>query len=351
MTNKSIKIGRHVIGSDNPCFVIAEAGVNHNGDGQLAHQLIDAAADAGADAIKFQTYRTEDIVTNDAPKAEYQKRTTANEESQWEMLVKLELNLEIYPELKTHATERGLIFMSTPFDYFSVDFLDNLGVPAFKVPSGEITHVGLLRHIAAKGKPIIMSTGMSTLVEVEEAIGQLRSAGAGDICLLHCTSNYPTSPEDVNLRAMNTLRDVCQVPVGLSDHTQGFEVALAAVALGASVIEKHLTLDHQLEGPDHLASMEPAEFAAMVKSLRNIEAAMGSPVKAPCASESGVAQVARRSLVAAKDLPKGTILCITDIVIKRPGTGLPPASLPTLVGKTLFRPLSKGQLFSAEDIG
>jgi len=263
------KIGDKLIGEEEPCFIIAEAGVNHNGSIELAKKLIDAAKDAGADAVKFQTFKTENVVVKDAQKAEYQKETTG-EGSQYEMIKKLELTEEDFRELADYAKEKDIMFLSSPFDKESVDLLNELDVPAFKVGSGEITNLPLLRYIAKKEKPIILSTGMSTLGEIEEALDVIRSEGVEDIILLHCVSNYPARIEDVNLRALGTLKQAFKLPVGFSDHTLGITAPIAAVALGACVIEKHFTLDRNLPGPDHKASLEPEELKEMAKAIREV---------------------------------------------------------------------------------
>ena len=346
----SFAIGSRLIGRSQPCFIVAEAGVNHNGDPKLARELILTAARAGADAVKFQTFRTDEVVTADAPKAEYQKQTTDAGESQMEMIRKLELPLVIYPELRALAEEKGLVFLSTPFDVDSVDFLAELGVPAFKIPSGELTHPALLARIASKRKPLLISTGMSTLEEVANAVRLVQAQGAHDICLLQCTSNYPANAADVNLRAMVTMEETFEVPVGLSDHTEGVEVALAAVALGAAVIEKHLTLDRMMTGPDHAASMEPAEFQALIRGIRKVEKALGTGEKKPAVTEQNVARAARRSLVAARDIVGGAILTKQDIAFKRPGTGIAPALIGRVLGRHAVRTISAGTLLAWEDL-
>jgi N,N'-diacetyllegionaminate synthase len=329
---------------EGPAFLIAEAGVNHNGDLDLAHRLVDAAADAGADAVKFQTFRTDALVSEAAPKARYQVETTGGGESQRAMLARLELSREAHAALRDHAARRGLVFFSTPFDEASADLLDRLGVELLKVPSGEVTNLPLLRHLAAKRRPILLSTGMCTLEEVATAVDTLRAAGDPPLAILHCVSAYPAPAADTNLRAMDTLRARFDVPVGLSDHTLGIEIALAAVARGAAVLEKHLTLDRTLPGPDHRASLEPADFAALVRGARAIEAALGDGVKRPMPSELDTRAVARRSLVAARALPAGHRLTRDDIAIKRPGTGIPPADVDRLVGRTLGRGLASDEL-------
>lgn len=345
---KEIRIAGRKIGEGHPCFVIAEAGVNHNGDLNIAKRLIDVAKEAGADAVKFQTFRAEAVVTASAPKAKYQEVVTGNQESQLQMLKKLELPLEDFQILKTYCEKKKIIFISTPFDEACADFLNEIGVEVFKIPSGEINNPFLLSHIAHKRKPMIVSTGMATLDEVEAAVRTIREAENEKIVLLHCVSQYPTSPAEVNLRAMETMRRVLKVPVGFSDHTRGLEVPLAAVALGACVIEKHFTLDCDLPGPDHRASLEPAELLQMVRGIRIVEQALGNGLKTPSLEELEVAKVARRSLVANKDIPKGSRLLLGWVSIKRPGTGLPPAMLPRLVGLKARKDISSGTLLSLE---
>lgn len=328
-----IEVGGRRIGPGQPCFVIAEAGVNHNGDVGLAKRLIDAAAEAQADAVKFQTFRAERTISRGAPKAAYQLQTTGTGESQLGMVRRLELPAEAFRELQAHSRARGLVFLSTPFDEESVDLLDALGVPAFKIASGEVTNLLLVEYVARKGKPVLLSTGMSSLDEVAEAVQAIRRAGQGRLALLHCVSNYPARPADANLRAMRTLAEAFDVPVGYSDHTLGTEVALAAVALGACVLEKHLTLDKTLAGPDHRASATPQELAGLVRGVRTVESALGSGRKEPASSEREVAAVARRSLVAARDIGAGRTITEELIVLKRPGTGLAPAARAQLLGK------------------
>ncbi|MDG6250933.1 N-acetylneuraminate synthase [Methanocalculus sp.] len=328
-----IKIAHKTISADHPCFIIAEAGVNHNGDITLAKRLIDAAVDAGADAVKFQTFRADDVVTSTAEKAAYQKETTGSEESQYEMIKQLELTYQEFHELYDYAGSKGIIFLSTPFDEESVDFLDRLGLPAFKIPSGEITNVLLLKKIAEKKKPIILSTGMATLGEVEEAVNYLRQHGAQEIMLLHCTTSYPAPIHSVNLRAMETMRCSFKLPVGYSDHTEGITIPIAAAAMGAKVIEKHFTLYHSLPGPDHQASLEPGELKAMVQAIRDVERAFGDGVKSPYEEEMAIKKVARRSIVAKRDLAVGALIQSEDLGIKRPGTGIEPKFLDQIIGK------------------
>ena len=341
---QEVQIGNRLIGPQQPVFVIAEAGVNHNGDLKLARTLIDVAVDAGADAVKFQTFHADLLAVADAPKAAYQLQTTGDSESQVEMLRRLQLPAEAHRELQSYCEERGIIFLSTPFDEQAVDFLDDLGVPAFKISSGDLTNSPLLQRVAAKNKPVILSTGMSDLSEVIEAVSVLNAEGCDNPILLHCVSNYPADPADVNLLAMQTMSTAFNLPVGFSDHTEGIDVALAAVALGACVIEKHFTLDKSLPGPDHRASLEPAELGQLVQSIRRVESALGNGRKVPAASELETAKVARRSLVAARDIPGGITLRHEMVVLRRPGTGLPPSSLQTIVGRRTLRDISAGTL-------
>jgi N,N'-diacetyllegionaminate synthase len=337
-----------LIGPGQPCFVIAEAGVNHNGSLDLARRLVDAGKMAGADAIKFQTFNAERMVTAGAPKAEYQRKNTRNSESQLEMLKRLELSDSDQRELAAYCHGQGIQFISTPFDEASAALLADIGVPLFKISSGEIINLPYLAHMARYGKPMIVSTGMSNLDEVEAAVRCIEANGNPPVALLHCVSNYPAAPADVNLRAMHTLAEAFGVPVGYSDHTLGNEVALAAVALGACIIEKHLTLDRNLAGPDHQASLEPAEFLATVRGIRIVESALGSGRKQPAASEANTAAVVRRSLVIGRDLAAGTVLTPDMIAIKRPGTGLPPTLLNSVLGRRLRTAVKAGSMLSLD---
>jgi N,N'-diacetyllegionaminate synthase len=307
-------------------LIIAEAGVNHNGDMDLARSLIDAAAQAGADLVKFQTFRADRLVTASADKAEYQRRTTDTTESQYAMLRKLELNRAMHDVLMAHCRQRQIGFFSTGFDIPSLDLLKELGLERFKIPSGEITNLPYLRHLGAFAKPVILSTGMATLGEVEAALAVLETAGTPrrQITVLHCNTEYPTPMQDVNLRAMLSIRDAFGVAVGYSDHTTGIEIPIAAVALGATVIEKHLTLDRHLPGPDHKASLEPAEFSAMVSAIRNLEQALGDGIKRPSPSEAVNKPVARKSLAAARPIRAGERFTPENVTVKRPGTGICP---------------------------
>ena len=345
-----IRIDGHEVGTGRPAFVIAEAGVNHNGRLDLAEKLVDVAADAGADAIKFQTFDPALLATPAADKAAYQQETTGTGGSQLEMLNALVLPRDAHVQLQARARARGLIFLSTPFDEPSADFLSELAVPAFKVSSGDLTNVFLLRHLAAKRRPLLVSTGMATLDEVLGAVAILRAAGATEIALFHCVSNYPAEAADCNLRAIATLREATGLPVGWSDHTLGIDVTVAAVALGAELVEKHVTLDRTLPGPDHRASLEPSELAAMVRGVRHAEAALGDGAKRPRASELGVATVARRSLCYRDDLAAGTRVEERHLIALRPATGIAPTQLASVVGRTLTQAVRRGQLVALADL-
>lgn len=342
----TLDIAGQAIGPEHPCFVIAEAGVNHNGDLALARRLIEVAAQSGANAIKFQTFKTGKLTTPDAPKATYQQRATAAGESQYDMLRRLELSEHAHRELFDLCRNAGILFLSTPFEEESADFLECLGVSAFKIPSGELTNLPYLAHVAAKNKPLIVSTGMACLGEVETAVRTIEQSGNAQIILLHCTSAYPTMPEDVNLRAMHTLQAAFGYPTGYSDHTQGTDISLAAVALGACVIEKHFTLDRTLPGPDHAASVEPGELATLVSAIRRVESALGDGRKIPVERERNTADVARKSLAAAQDIPSGTQLTKSMITTRRPGTGISPARLSDIIGRTATMNIPSGTLIT-----
>ncbi|MCL0059466.1 N-acetylneuraminate synthase [Dehalococcoidia bacterium] len=347
---KQVKISDRLVGEGKPCFIIAEAGVNHNGDINLAKKLIDIAKEAGADAVKFQTFKAKEVVTGGAEKADYQKETTGAEESQFEMIKRLELTEKDFRELFAYAQEKGILFLSSPFDKGSVDLLDELGVPAFKVGAGEITNFPLLRHIAGKKKPIILSTGMSTLGEIEEALELIRKEAVEEIILLHCVSCYPAKVEDMNLKAMKTLRHAFKLPVGLSDHSLGVTIPIAAVARGACVIEKHFTLDKNLPGPDHRASLEPDELKQVVKAIRDVEKAMGDGIKRPTVEEEENKKVARRSIVASVDIPKGAIITEHMLDVKRPGTGIEPRYIEMIVGRQAKEDIKKDEMITMEMI-
>lgn len=337
-------------------FVIAEAGVNHNGSEARALEMIDVAAAAGADAIKFQTFTADKIVTPDAAKAEYQERATGGG-SQYDMLKALELTHDQHRRLFDHCQARGIEFMSTPFDEEAADFLIALGMKRLKVPSGELVNHPFLRHLAGLKRPMIMSTGMGTMAEVEDGVGQVLAAwgdalpaGPAPLTVLHCTSNYPAAPADVNLRAMTSMAAATGQPVGYSDHTLGVAVSIAATALGAQVIEKHFTLDRALPGPDHAASLTPDELRAMIDAIRTVEEALGSPVKAPTEAELAVRAVARRSVTAARALAAGATLALADLALLRPAGGIPPKHRDELIGRQLKTPVAAGTALQWGDL-
>jgi N,N'-diacetyllegionaminate synthase len=343
-----MQIGSRFVGDGAPCFVIGEAGVNHNGEIDLARRLVDAAVNAGADAVKFQSFRADSLAASDAPKAAYQLASTGSETSQWDMLHELELSEADHEEISAYAKQRGIIFCSTPFDLESVDLLERLGVPLFKVSSGDLTHLPLLRRLGRTDKPTILSTGMADLDEVGAAIGTLREAGARDIALLHCVTEYPAPSSEANLRAMASMRERYHVPVGYSDHTTGLEVAVAAVALGACILEKHLTLDRAMPGPDHRASLEPHEFRNLVQQVRSVESALGDGVKRPGPSEIANQVIGRRGIFAAVAIGKGTILTADMLVCKRPADGIPASAFDAVVGRRSSVDLRAGQKLSWE---
>lgn len=330
----------------NRVLIIAEAGVNHNGDIGLARQLIDRAAEAGADLVKFQTFRADRLATRMTPKAGYQSQTTNSRESQHDMLRRLELTPEMHRELMSHCATRNIGFFSTGFDSESVDLLVSLGQDRFKIPSGEITNLPYLRHIGRLGKCVILSTGMATLGDIEAAIHALEQAGTprANLTVLHCTTEYPTPMNEVNLRAMQSIHAAFGVAVGYSDHTPGIEVAIASVAMGASVIEKHFTLDRNFPGPDHKASLEPKELKAMVTAIRNIEMALGDGIKRLTPSEAGNRPVARKSLVASRPIKSGELFSIENITAKRPGTGISPMRWDEVIGRSSPRDFGADEL-------
>jgi N,N'-diacetyllegionaminate synthase len=345
-----ITISNKKIGNGGSCFIIAEAGVNHNGSLQCAKKLIDAAHGAHADAVKFQTFRAESLVTRSAGKAEYQKKNNSDGASQFEMLKKLELSEADFKKLSIYAKKKGIVFLSTAFDEPSLDLLIRLDVPAFKIPSGEINNFPLLEKIAMQNKPVIISTGMATLEEVREAVSCLQEQGCSELVLLHCTTSYPAQPESVNLRVMDTLINEFHLPVGYSDHTTGIMVPVAAVARGACVIEKHFTLDRTFPGPDHAASLEPEEFGRMVAEIREVETVLGEGVKKMQICEAGIRDVVRKSIVAAKKISRGSRISKEMLLIKRPGTGIEPKYLMSLIGKTATRDIKKDTLITWEMI-
>ncbi|MEN2768691.1 N-acetylneuraminate synthase [Ornithinibacillus xuwenensis] len=325
-------------------FVIAEAGVNHNGSIELAKKLIDEASNAGADAVKFQSFKAEKLVTKQATKAAYQKETTGSNESQYNMIKRLELDYEKHQELMQYSNEKGILFLSSPFDLESIELLNNIGIEIYKIPSGEINNLPYLRKIGQTKKQVILSTGMATLAEIEAAIEILRENGSTDITILHCNTEYPTPMEDVNLTAMNTIKEAFKIPVGYSDHTLGIEVPIAAVALGATVIEKHFTLDKNLEGPDHRASLEPMELKQMIDAIRNIEIALGDGMKKPSASEVKNKMIARKSIVASQFIKIGQVFSEENLEIKRPGNGISPMRWDEIIGKVAKRDFQEDEL-------
>jgi len=327
-------------------FIIAEAGVNHNGSIELAKKLIDVASESGADAVKFQTFKAEKLVSKNAQKADYQKQTTNKTESQFDMIKKLELDLETHKELISYCKTKNIMFLSTPFDHDSIELLSDLGLEIFKIPSGEITNLPYLRHIGKLNKKLILSTGMADIGEIEDALDVLIEAGTKkeNITVLHANTMYPTPMEDVNLKAMVTIGNSFDIAFGYSDHTLGIEVDIAAVAMGACCIEKHFTLDCTMEGPDHKASLEPDELKAMVKAIRNIELALGSSVKKPSKSEIPNMQIARKSIVAKLDIKKGDKLSDENITIKRPGNGINPMRWDEIVGTIATKDYTEDEL-------
>lgn len=334
-------------------FVIAEAGVNHNGDADRALAMVDAAREAGADAVKFQSFSADKVIGPTAEKAEYQKRETG-EGSQRDMVRPLEMSEDLHHRLVERCEAQGIEFMSTPFDYDALEMLMRLKVRRMKAPSGEIANPDYLRRMAAKNLPMIVSTGMATLEEIQEAVALIAATRASlgftapmteMVTILHCTSNYPAECADVNLRAMRTIADATGLPVGYSDHTLSLSVPTAAVALGATVIEKHFTLDNTLPGPDHRASLEPDQLAAMIRQIREVEVALGSPIKAPSEAELAVRAVARRSITATRNLPAGHVLTEDDMILLRPASGIAPKHLDEMAGRTLAQPVAEGTPF------
>ncbi|MBA3344296.1 MAG: N-acetylneuraminate synthase family protein [Gemmatimonadales bacterium] len=346
----TVSLGSRVVGPAHRCCVIAEAGVNHNGDPALAHRLVDVAADAGADAVKFQTFDPDLVVSAGAPKADYQIAASGSGESQREMLRRLALPRQEFASLARHAADCGLLFLSTPFDEPSADYLVELGVAALKVPSGELTNLPFLARLAARRLPLLVSTGMSTMMEVSEAVDTIRRHGNPPLALFHCVTDYPADPADCNLRAMDTMRSAFGVPVGWSDHTMGGTVSLAAAGMGADMLEKHFTTDRSLPGPDHAASLEPAELRTLIAEVRTVEACRGSGRKVPAPAEAANATLVRRSLHAARELPAGHTVVADDLVALRPGSGLPPGALDILVGRTTRRRVPAGEILSEDHL-
>jgi N,N'-diacetyllegionaminate synthase len=330
----------------NQTFIIAEAGVNHNGSLDLAKKLIDVAAKAKADAVKFQTFKAEHLVSKNAEKADYQKQTTGKEESQFEMIKKLELDIDTHKKLMVYCKEKNIMFLSTPFDHDSIELLNDLGLEIFKIPSGEITNLPYLRHIGRLNKKVILSTGMSDIGEIEDALDILVDAGTckDNITVLHANTEYPTPLEDVNLRAMVTIGKTFNVSYGYSDHTLGIEVDIAAVAMGATCIEKHFTLDKNMDGPDHKVSLEPDELKAMVQAIRNIEQALGNGIKKSSQSESKNRSIVRKSIVSNKAIKKGETLNEENLTVKRPGNGISPMRWDDIIGTIALQDYEKDEL-------
>lgn len=325
-------------------FIIAEVGVNHNGDIDIAKKLIDVAVEAKADAVKFQTFRTEKLVKKDAKKAEYQKARTQIEESQFDMLKKLELDEQTHKILIEYCKQKNIMFLSTAFDLESIDLLNNLNIEIFKIPSGEITNYPYLKKIGSLRKKVILSTGMSTINEIRDAINVLQENGTKDISVLHCNTEYPTPMEDVNLNAMNTIKNELNIEVGYSDHTLGIEVPIAAVAMGATIIEKHFTLDKNMEGPDHKASLDSDELKSMVEGIRNIELALGSSNKKVSKTEMKNLNIVRKSIVANKNIKKGDIFTEENLTCKRPGNGISPMKWINVLGQRAIKDFQKDEM-------
>ena len=347
---RTIDIAGRKIGAGHPCFIIAEAGVNHNGSLDLALRLVDAAAEAGADAVKFQTFKAEKLVSSSAPKADYQMESGDAAQTQLEMVKSLELDYDSFRVIAERCGEKEIIFLSTPFDRDSVDFLDEMGMLAFKVGSGDLTNYEHLRHVASKNKPVLLSTGMADWYEVADAVKVLYENGTEDLAIFHCVSSYPAPASDCNLMVIPEIPKRFGVPPGWSDHTRGIHISLAAVSLGACLIEKHLTLNCGMEGPDHASSIEPDDLRRLVKHTREIEAAIGGPEKRLRPSEINVSEIARRSLHTCRNLEAGYIITEGDLVSMRPGTGISPLLLPSVIGRRLNRPLKEGEILREEDL-
>lgn len=325
-------------------YIIAEAGVNHNGSLETAKLMVDSAKEAGADCIKFQTFVAKNIASKNAVKAEYQQKQTSSEESQLDMLKKLELSFDEFEELSEYCHSKGIEFLSTGFDFDSIDFLNRIDMQKWKIPSGDITNLPYLIKIAKLNKPVILSTGMSTMEDIRAALDVLKENGSGEITVLHCTTEYPTPFKDVNLAAMKTIHEEFGVPIGYSDHTRGIEIPIAAVAMGATVIEKHFTLDRNMKGPDHKASLEPDELKAMVSAIRNVEVSIGNSEKQPAESEKKNMEVARKSIVANCLIKKGEVFTEENLTVKRPGNGISPMKWFEVIGKSAIRDFEEDEL-------
>jgi N-acetylneuraminate synthase/N,N'-diacetyllegionaminate synthase len=344
---KTIKILNKFVGEQQPIFIIAEAGVNHNGKIEFAKKLVDIAANSGADAVKFQTFKTENLVTYNLESADYVKKNIGKNIKQHDMIKSLELNYQDFTNLKNYCDKKKIIFLSTPHSFDAIDYLENL-VPAYKFGSGDLTNIPALKYAAKKGKPIILSTGMSTLNEVKVAIESIRSNGNDKIIALHCTTNYPCPIDEVNLRAMITMKNQLDCFVGFSDHTMGITASIAATSLGAVLIEKHFTIDRNLPGPDHKASLEPIELKNMVTEIKNIEKILGDYEKKPTLNEEKIISIVRKSIVAKNGIEKGSIIREDMLVIKRPGTGLEPNYIHKIIGKKTKRKIQRDEVFQLD---
>lgn len=340
---KTIQIGTKRIGEKHPCFLIAEAGVNHNGKLSMAKKLVDAAVSANVDAVKFQTFKAEGVVTDDVGIASYAEKNLGKNLKQRDMIKRYELTYDEFQKLKKYCDQKKILFLSTPHSFDAIDFLEDL-VPAYKFGSGDLTNIPALQYAARKGKPMILGTGMATLAEVRDAIRAIRTTGGHQIIALHCTTNYPCPPEEVNLRAMLTMQNTLNCLVGYSDHTIGITVPIMAATLGAVIIEKHFTIDNTLPGPDHKASLEPEELKQMVSAIRNVETILGGYAKKPTPSEKEIMTLVRKSIVANQDIKKGVILRRNMLDIKRPGTGLSPMQIENLLGRKTKKPITKDEL-------
>jgi len=345
-----VRIGSRLVGAGQPVYIVAEAGVNHDGDPDRAMELVDAAAGTGADAVKFQIFDVDRLVAHGTPKADYQRAAGDADETQDDMLRRLQLDAAAFAKIADRAAARGIAFFASPFDEASVDLLVDLDVPAIKIASPDLVNLPLVAYAAATGKPLLLSTGMADMEETRTAVATAQAAGARELVVLQCTSAYPSDPEDANLSAMATLARELDLPIGFSDHTVGTTVAIAAAALGACLIEKHLTIDRSSPGPDHAASLEPEEFATLVVASRTATAALGDGIKRPAEAELANALVARRSVAAALDLPAGAVLTRSSLVALRPGTGIPAAHLEQLVGRELARDIERFHLLVPEDL-
>jgi pseudaminic acid synthase len=350
--NPEFTIAGRPVGTGHPCYVIAEAGSNHNRDLDTAKQLIDVAAEAGADAVKFQTYTAEGLYSRRTPNMSYLEKEglVGQNESVWDLIKRIEMPWEWHGHLAEHASRSGITFLSTPFDESAVDALEDVGVPAYKIASYEVTHLPLIEKVAKTGKPMLLSTGMASLGDIERALDVANGAGARDILLMHCAINYPPRFDDLNLRALETMSRAFRVPVGWSDHTMGHTADVVAVTLGASAIEKHFTLSREQEGPDHPFAVEPDELAAMVSAIRDTESALGSSVKRLTDAEAEMYRLGRRSLVAARDVARGGVLARDDIAVKRPGYGIPVHELALVIGRRAARDIERDEILQWSDL-